>query len=113
MGVSPTGNPCISRSASTASQWTRAMAEISILKDASCTARLLVMLISVPVILLVVVGGVLSRTVPAADSYQHLRVFDDVVTLVMNNYVEQVETDKIAERRDARACRRARPDCAG
>ena len=31
-------------------------------------ARLLVMLISVPVILLEVVGGVLSRNIPAADS---------------------------------------------
>jgi carboxyl-terminal processing protease len=60
-------------------------------------ARLLVLLVSVPLILLVVVGGVMSRTMPprANDSYQHLRVFDDVVSLVMNNYVEQVETDKI------------------
>ena len=58
-------------------------------------ARMLVLLISVPVILLIVVGGVLSRAMPRTESYQHLRVFDDVVSLVMNNYVEQVETEKI------------------
>jgi carboxyl-terminal processing protease len=75
-------------------------------------ARLLVMLISVPVILLVVVGGVLSRTIPAADSYQHLRVFDDVVTLVMNNYVEQVETDKIMNGAMRGLAEGLDPDCA-
>jgi carboxyl-terminal processing protease len=75
-------------------------------------ARLLVMLISVPVILLVVVGGVLSRTMPAADSYQHLRVFDDVVTLVMNNYVEQVETDKIMNGAMRGLAEGLDPDCA-
>jgi carboxyl-terminal processing protease len=75
-------------------------------------ARLLVLLISVPVILLVVVGGVLSRTMPAADSYQHLRVFDDVVTLVMNNYVEQVETDKIMNGAMRGLAEGLDPDCA-
>jgi carboxyl-terminal processing protease len=75
-------------------------------------ARLLVLLISVPVILLVVVGGVLSRAMPAADSYQHLRVFDDVVTLVMNNYVEQVETDKIMNGAMRGLAEGLDPDCA-
>jgi carboxyl-terminal processing protease len=75
-------------------------------------ARLLVLLISVPVILLVVVGGVLSRTMPAAESYQHLRVFDDVVTLVMNNYVEQVEADKIMNGAMRGLAEGLDPDCA-
>jgi carboxyl-terminal processing protease len=75
-------------------------------------ARLLVLLVSVPLILLVVVGGVLSRTMPAADSYQHLRVFDDVVSLVMNNYVEQVEADKIMNGAMRGLAEGLDPDCA-
>jgi carboxyl-terminal processing protease len=77
-------------------------------------ARLLVLLISVPVILLVIVGGVLSRTMPApaTDSYQHLRVFDDVVSLVMNNYVEQVEADKIMNGAMRGLAEGLDPDCA-
>jgi carboxyl-terminal processing protease len=75
-------------------------------------ARLLVLLVSVPLILLVVVGGVLSRTIPATDSYQHLRVFDDVVSLVMNNYVEQVEADKIMNGAMRGLAEGLDPDCA-
>ena len=75
-------------------------------------ARMLVLLISVPVILLVVVGGVLSRAMPRTDSYQHLRVFDDVVSLVMNNYVEQVETDKIMNGAMRGLAEGLDPDCA-
>src|ERR1044072_3683008 len=75
-------------------------------------ARLVVLLISVPVILLVVVGGVMSRTMPATDSYQHLRVFDDVVSLVMNNYVEQVEADKIMNGAMRGLAEGLDPDCA-
>jgi carboxyl-terminal processing protease len=75
-------------------------------------ARLLVLLVSVPLILLVVVGGVLSRAMPAADSYQHLRVFDDVVSLVMNNYVEQVEADKIMNGAMRGLAEGLDPDCA-
>ncbi len=58
-------------------------------------SRLIVLLVSTPLILLVVVGGVLSRTMTRQDSYAHLRVFDDVVTLIMNNYVEAVDPDRI------------------
>ena len=28
------------------------------------------------------------------DTYQHLRVFEDVVSLVLNNYVEEVDVKK-------------------
>jgi carboxyl-terminal processing protease len=76
-------------------------------------ARLLVLLISVPLLLLVVVGAVLSRTIPPADTpYQHLRVFDDVVSLVMNNYVEQVEADKIMNGAMRGLAEGLDPDCA-
>lgn len=58
-------------------------------------SRLLVLLVSTPLILFVVIGGVMSRAMSRDDSYVHLKVFDDVVSLVMNNYVESVNPDRI------------------
>jgi carboxyl-terminal processing protease len=57
-------------------------------------SRLLVLLVSTPIILFVVIGGVMSRAMSRDDTYAHLKVFDDVVSLVMNNYVEAVDPDK-------------------
>lgn len=57
--------------------------------------RLFVLLVSAPIIAFAVVGGFLSRAVATEGSYQHLRVFEDVVSLIMSNYVEPVETDRI------------------
>lgn len=54
----------------------------------------------------------MSRTMTATDSYQHLRVFDDVVSLVMNNYVEQVEADKIMNGAMRGLAEGLDPDCA-
>ena len=72
------------------------MVETQILKEPMTSrSRLIVLLISTPIILFVVVGGVLSRTAPGQDSYAHLRVFDDVVSLIMSNYVETVDPDRI------------------
>jgi carboxyl-terminal processing protease len=53
--------------------------------------RTLVLAISVPVIAFVVIGGYLGQALAKDDTYQHLRVFEDVVSLVLNNYVEQVD----------------------
>ncbi len=53
--------------------------------------RLWVLAISVPVIVFVLVGGYLGQAMAKDDTYQHLRVFDDVVTHVVNNYVEEVD----------------------
>ncbi len=58
-------------------------------------SRLIVLLISTPVILLVVVGGVLSRAMGREESYGPMKTFDEVVTLILNNYVETVEPDRI------------------
>ena len=58
-------------------------------------SRLLVLLVSTPIIVLVVVGGLLGRTLTREDAYQPLRIFDEVVSLILNNYVEQVAGDKI------------------
>jgi carboxyl-terminal processing protease len=57
-------------------------------------SRLLVLLVSTPIILLVVIGGVMSRAMSRDDAYTHLQVFDDVVSLVMRNYVEPVDPDR-------------------
>ncbi len=57
--------------------------------------RLYVLLVSTPLIALVIVGGFLSRVVAREQSYEHLRVFQDVVSLVVHNYVEPVKTDRI------------------
>jgi carboxyl-terminal processing protease len=53
--------------------------------------RLWVLAVSTPIIVFVLVGGYLGRVMAKDDTYQHLRVFDDVVTHVVNNYVEEVD----------------------
>lgn len=54
--------------------------------------RLWVLLVSTPVIAFTLVGGYLGQAMAAKDdTLQHLRVFEDVVSLVVNNYVEEVD----------------------
>jgi carboxyl-terminal processing protease len=53
--------------------------------------RLWVLAVSTPVIVFALVGGYLGQVMAKDDTYQHLRVFDDVVTHVVNNYVEEVD----------------------
>ncbi|MGD9906396.1 MAG: S41 family peptidase [Vicinamibacterales bacterium] len=58
--------------------------------------RIAVLLVSLPVLAFAVVGGVLGRTASAqGDSYRSLRIFDDVVRLIIDNYVEEVDVDKV------------------
>jgi carboxyl-terminal processing protease len=57
--------------------------------------RLTVLMISVPVLIFAVVGGFMGRAMAQQESYQFLRIFEDVVTLIVNNYVEEVQPDKI------------------
>jgi carboxyl-terminal processing protease len=61
--------------------------------------RLSVLLLSTPVLAFVVVGGLMGHASARAgdDTYQHLRVFQDVVSLVLNNYVEEVKVDRAME----------------
>ena len=58
-------------------------------------SRLLVLLVSTPIIVFVVVGGVLGRARAPQDSYAPLKTFEEVVNLIVNNYVEPVEPDSI------------------
>ncbi len=55
--------------------------------------RLFVLAISTPVIVFAVIGGFLGQAMTRDDTYQHLRVFEDVISLVLNNYVEEVDVN--------------------
>jgi carboxyl-terminal processing protease len=57
--------------------------------------RLLVLLISAPIIAFAVLGGLLGNVFAREDAYQPLRVFEDVISLVTSNYVEPVNVDKV------------------
>ena len=55
--------------------------------------RLWVLLISTPVIAFAIIGGYLGRVLGAGkdDTFKQLPVFEEVVSLVLNNYVEEVD----------------------
>jgi carboxyl-terminal processing protease len=53
--------------------------------------RLFILAISTPVIVFAVIGGYLGQAMTRNDTYQHLRVFEDVISLVVHNYVEEVD----------------------
>ena len=53
--------------------------------------RLWVLVISTPVIAFALIGGHLGRVLAKDETYQHLRVFQDVVSLVVDYYVEEVD----------------------
>ena len=60
--------------------------------------RLSILLVSTPVLAFVIVGGLIGQERSSGDRvFRHLRVFDDVVQLVMSNYVESVKVDKAME----------------
>src|SRR5689334_1264543 len=61
----------------------------------SSRTRVVVMSISAPVIAFAIVGGFLSRVMAREDTYQHLKIFDDVVSLISSNYVEDANIDKV------------------
>ncbi|MGH9384030.1 MAG: S41 family peptidase [Vicinamibacterales bacterium] len=63
----------------------------------STRGRVLVLAASIPVIAFVVIGGFMAKAIAREDSYQVLRIFEDVVTLVMNNYVEDINVDKVMQ----------------
>ena len=52
------------------------------------------MSISAPVIAFAIVGGFLSKVMAREDTYQHLKIFDDVVSLISSNYVETATSTK-------------------
>jgi carboxyl-terminal processing protease len=61
----------------------------------SSRSRLIVLSLSAPVIIFSIVGGFLGKVMAREDTYQHLKMFDDVTQLVTNNYVADVNVDKV------------------
>lgn len=53
--------------------------------------RLWVLAISTPVIAFAVIGGYLGQAMARDDTFPHLKIFEDVVSLVLSNYVEEVD----------------------
>jgi carboxyl-terminal processing protease len=62
-------------------------------------SRVTVLLLSTPVLAFVVIGGLMGKASAnrGDETFQHLRVFEDVIRLVMNNYVEEVKVDRVME----------------
>src|SRR5438105_3340087 len=61
----------------------------------SARTRLIVVSISVPVIAFAIVGGFLGKVTAREETFQHLKPFDDVVSFIASNYVEEVSLDKV------------------
>ena len=58
--------------------------------------RVIAILVSAPIIAFTVIGGLLGHAMARADdTYANLRVFNDVVSLIMSNYVEQPNMDSV------------------
>ncbi len=58
--------------------------------------RLSVLFVSTPLLAFIVLGS-LGRASSGDQTFQHLRVFEDVVSLILNNYVEDAKVDKVME----------------
>jgi carboxyl-terminal processing protease len=64
----------------------------------SFKTRLSVLLLSTPILAFVLVGGLMGKERAFGEqSFPHLRVFDDVVELVTENYVGEVKIDRVME----------------
>ena len=61
----------------------------------SSRTRLVVLSVSAPVIVFAIVGGFLGKVMAREEPWQHLRMFDDVTTLITGSYVEDVNVDKV------------------
>ena len=57
--------------------------------------RLSVLLVSTPLLAFIVLGGVRGKAAGSDDTMRYLRVFEDVVSLILNNYVEPANPEKI------------------
>lgn len=60
--------------------------------------RIIAFFASIPIITFAVIGSYLARAAAGEEqTYRHLRVFEDVVSLISNNYVELVDLDEVIE----------------
>ena len=63
----------------------------------STKTRWIIALASLPVIAFTLIGGYLGRVSAGENTYRHLRIFEDVVSLISNNYVEEVDLDEVMQ----------------
>ena len=63
----------------------------------SSTTRRAVFWVSVPVIAFAIVGGFLGKVTAREGTYSHLSVFNDVVRLISERYVEKTDMDKVMD----------------
>ncbi len=59
--------------------------------------RLLVLTLTTPLVLFTLVGGLLGQQRTPPGAYPHLRVFDDVVSLIFGSYVEEPSADTVLD----------------
>lgn len=59
--------------------------------------RLVVLVASVPLIAFTLVGGFLGREAAGQNPYRYLRILEDVVSLISNNYVEEVDLGEVMD----------------
>jgi carboxyl-terminal processing protease len=65
-------------------------------KTMTSRTRFIAILVSAPIIAFTVIGGLLGHAMARADdTYANLRVFNDVISLIMSNYVEQPNMDGV------------------
>src|SRR3954468_8080683 len=61
----------------------------------SSRTRVIVMSITAPVVAFAILGGFLGRVMAREDTYQHLKIFDDVVGMIQQYYVEEADMDRV------------------
>jgi carboxyl-terminal processing protease len=58
--------------------------------------RLIVLFVTAPVLAFVIIGGLLGKlSAQGSESYPHLRVFGDVISLISTSYVEEADMSKV------------------
>ena len=63
--------------------------------DMSTRTRLIFLFSTASVVAFILVGGLLGRAVAREDAYRHLRIFEDVVSLIAENYVEDANLGEV------------------
>src|SRR6059058_421946 len=61
----------------------------------SSRTRVIVMSITAPIVAFAILGGFLGKVMAREETYQHLKIFDDVVNMISNYYVEEADMDKV------------------
>lgn len=59
--------------------------------------RILVLTLTTPLVVFTLVGGLLGQQRTTPGAYPHLRVFDDVVSLIFGSYVEEPNADTVLD----------------